>query len=177
VHSNSTRSTSDGQFTAANIANGVNILGVTGTFGGSCSGPSGCVSIGSVCSDGSVFAGCSPSANVPMFATRCDAGQTWGGASCTGTRTTDTHANSITYCNNLSIHSQTDWYLPDRHELDVLYLNRSSILSFITSSGAMFWSSTVYDATYARYHYFETYSAVDIDVKTSSVYRRCVRHD
>ncbi len=42
--------------------------------------------IGSVCGDGTVYAGLSPDGSVPMFVTRCDAGQSWTG-SCTGTRT------------------------------------------------------------------------------------------
>lgn len=42
--------------------------------------------IGTVCGDGTVYAGTSPDSSVPMFVTRCDAGQSWTG-SCTGTRT------------------------------------------------------------------------------------------
>ena len=42
---------------------------------------------GAVCPDGSVYAGLSPDGNVPMFVTRCDLGQIWDGAACTGTRT------------------------------------------------------------------------------------------
>jgi hypothetical protein len=45
---------------------------------------------GTVCADGSVYAGNSPDGDVPMFVTRCDAGMTWGGASCGGGRTTKT---------------------------------------------------------------------------------------
>jgi hypothetical protein len=42
---------------------------------------------GAVCPDGSVYAGLSPDGDVPMFVTRCDLGQSWDGAACTGTRT------------------------------------------------------------------------------------------
>jgi hypothetical protein len=53
-----------------------------------CAGPADCPTIGNVCTDGSVFAGCVPSSsNTPFFVTRCDYGQTWGGASCGGTTT------------------------------------------------------------------------------------------
>ncbi|MBI1321640.1 DUF1566 domain-containing protein [bacterium] len=47
----------------------------------------GAPAVGTVCADGSVYAGNSPDGNVPMFVTRCDLGQTWDGSACTGTRT------------------------------------------------------------------------------------------
>ena len=43
--------------------------------------------IGTVCTDGSVYAGTSPDGSVPMYVMRCDVGQSWSGAACTGTRT------------------------------------------------------------------------------------------
>ncbi len=48
-------------------------------------GMSGCSPEGTVCADGTVYAGLS-GASTAMYVTRCDAGQTWDGASCTGTR-------------------------------------------------------------------------------------------
>jgi alpha-tubulin suppressor-like RCC1 family protein len=42
---------------------------------------------GTVCGDGTVYAGLSPDGNVKMFVTRCDAGQSWDGSACTGART------------------------------------------------------------------------------------------
>ncbi len=59
-----------------------------------CTGPSDCSSIGNVCSDGTVFFGCNPRTGIPLFTTRCDAGQTWSGSSCTGTRAQQYWANS-----------------------------------------------------------------------------------
>ncbi|MCB9996779.1 MAG: DUF1566 domain-containing protein [Rhodospirillales bacterium] len=50
--------------------------------------PTGCPTIGDVCSDGTVYAGLTPDGNVEMYAQRCDAGMSWGGSSCTGTRST-----------------------------------------------------------------------------------------
>lgn len=49
-------------------------------------GISGCSPVGTVCSDGSVYAGLSPDGNVPMYIPRCDLGQTWDGSACAGTR-------------------------------------------------------------------------------------------
>lgn len=40
---------------------------------------------GAICNDGTIYAGQSPDGNVPMFTTRCDAGQSWNGSACTGT--------------------------------------------------------------------------------------------
>ncbi len=42
--------------------------------------------VGTVCADGSVYAGNSPDTLVPMYVTRCDYGQTWSGAICNGSR-------------------------------------------------------------------------------------------
>jgi hypothetical protein len=42
--------------------------------------------VGTVCVDGTVYAGLTPDGNVPMYVTRCDAGQTWDGSNCTGVR-------------------------------------------------------------------------------------------
>ena len=50
-------------------------------------GMSGCTPEGTVCSDGTVYAGLS-GASTPMYVTRCDAGQSWSGSACTGTRLT-----------------------------------------------------------------------------------------
>jgi len=50
-------------------------------------GISGCATIGTVCSDGTVYAGLS-GASTPMYVTRCDAGQSWNGSACAGTRAT-----------------------------------------------------------------------------------------
>lgn len=41
---------------------------------------------GTVCADGTVYAGISVDGNVPMYVTRCDAGMIWNGVTCSGTR-------------------------------------------------------------------------------------------
>ncbi len=50
-------------------------------------GVTGCTPEGTVCADGTVYAGLSGAAT-PMYVTRCDAGMTWNGSACTGTRGT-----------------------------------------------------------------------------------------
>ena len=51
-----------------------------------CAAPS--PAIGSICSDGSQYAGLTPDGNVKMYIMRCNLGQSWNGSACTGTETT-----------------------------------------------------------------------------------------
>lgn len=68
------------------------IIGVGATVwsvanaGGDCVGTT--PSVGTVCADGTIYAGLSPDGNIKMFTTRCDAGMTWDGMNCTGSRVT-----------------------------------------------------------------------------------------
>ena len=52
--------------------------------------------VGTVCADGTVYAGLTPDGNVPMYVTRCDAGQTWDGSACTGARLQTSWNNGTT---------------------------------------------------------------------------------
>jgi hypothetical protein len=66
------------------VGSAASVWSVTNAGGDCTASPS----IGTVCADGSIYAGLSPDGNVKMFTTRCDAGQTWDGVSaCTGSRT------------------------------------------------------------------------------------------
>lgn len=138
---------------------------------------------GTVCSDGTVYAGMSPDGNVKMYVTRCDVGMTWNGSTCTGTRSSlpwnagntsgyvttsqtssvtgesntgtlaSTDADSATggtqdhvagkTCNDLSQDGHTDWYLPAKAELNVIYGNKTAIGHFNTG-GTYYWSSSEY---------------------------------
>lgn len=61
---------------------------------------------GTVCADGTIYAGLSPDGNVKMFTTRCDAGQTWDGvSSCTGARSAVTWNNGTTNGNTTTVYS------------------------------------------------------------------------
>ncbi len=64
------------------VGSGASVWSVA-TSGGDCTGSP---AVGTICADGSVYAGLSPDGNVKMYTTRCDYGQTWSGAACTGTR-------------------------------------------------------------------------------------------
>jgi hypothetical protein len=134
-------------------------------------------SVGTVCADGSVYAGLTPDGNVPFYVTRCDAGQTWDGSACSGvafmlswnngtanyilegvTNTNTGRANTTTLaaladaasphsaaqqCENLTEDGNSDWYLPARYELNVMYSNAAVIGRFVTSGS--YWSSTEYN--------------------------------
>jgi hypothetical protein len=59
--------------------------------------------------------------------------------------------NAADYCKNLSAYGHTDWYVPARDELNVMYINRAAIGTFDTTDGAtqiggaypgLYWSST-----------------------------------
>ena len=148
-----------------------------------CIGPADCPVAGDTCSDGTDFAGCAPPSNKPFFVTRCDAGKTWNGSSCTGTRSTapwnngnatglvdtplvdnyglDGKANTATlvatdsdsvtggvqphqaaaYCDQLTIHGKSDWFMISSSEAFVLSTNYSAFddlypWEFMTSTEA-----------------------------------------
>jgi len=65
------------------VGSGATVWSVTNA-GGDCTGSP---AIGTVCADGTIYAGLSPDGNNKMFTTRCDIGQTWDGVNCTGSRT------------------------------------------------------------------------------------------
>lgn len=49
--------------------------------------------VGTVCPDGTVYAGTSPDGNVKMYATRCDMGMTWDGSACGSSRLQTSYNN------------------------------------------------------------------------------------
>ncbi len=133
---------------------------------------------GKICTDGSIFAGFAANTFEPFFLTRCDAGQTWNGSACTGTRSTyawgssgtlrstsptNGKANSATlagfgagahpaahYCENLSIHSKSDWYLPSLAEVSVAWIHRVAIANFTAD---WYWTSSEFDAPQSYRHH------------------------
>lgn len=159
---------------------------------------------GTVCADGSVYAGLSPNGNVKMYTTPADAGQyPWNNGNSSGYVQTN-QASAITgeantnnlitidsnssaggtqphqaaqYCADLSAHGQTDWYLPAAGEINVLYTNRAAIGGFNTSGsfpGGFYWSSTEEDWNRAWYKGFSG-GASGVDYKYYVVSIRCVR--
>jgi hypothetical protein len=170
---------------------------------------------GTVCPDGTIYAGLTPDGNVPMYTTRCDIGQTWNGSSCTGSRTinitwnngsatmvstgyTNTNtgkANTIGLaalsdaesphyaaqtCDDLGQNLYSDWYLPARNELNLLYTNRAAIGNFFTSGSTSYnyHSSTELsaDREYRR-SFVDGGSPIGYKNNTVFIYLRCARRN
>lgn len=198
--------------------------------GNGCVGPADCPSLGDICTDGTVFAGCAPPLHdTPFFVTRCDAGLTTTTTACdTGTRVTkyfsddssatnlrattvtgitDGSANTAAltngavsgtgdskstaglqiheaaqYCADLTLHSYSDWYLPSRSELYIMWTNSTAInnedgISASDFTGNIFWSSSEYNSTNAWNVYFNSSGNNITDGKNTLYYVRCARHN
>ena len=140
--------------------------------------------VGHVCSDGSIFAG-----DANMYVT--DANQStsiqWSSENVvTGADSpTDGAANqawivanetlsqypAFELCENLNRHGHTDWYLPSRNELNLLYTNKDAIGGFIPG---VYWSSTGYTSGLAWYQHFMD-GSFEGGNKGSGLTIRCVR--
>jgi hypothetical protein len=81
-------------------------------------------------------------------------------------------ANAAKYCENLSYAGHTDWYLPARQELSLLYQNSPVIGGFNYINN--YWSSTEYGMAYAYVFVFNNGYFYN-GLKTSSSHVRCVR--
>ena len=196
-----TRSNDDPDFVAANIADGVNILGVTGTLAasGGCTAPASCPNVGDVCSDGSLFAGFvlyNGDSCEPLYVTdnNQSTSSQWKNATGTDDISTDDHVDgqvnhanrggsisdfpAFDLCESNTYHGKSDWYLPARAELNLLWLNRAAIDAnaagnFTTS---LYWSSTEGSTNGAWFQDFGNYDQNDT-FKTNSNDVRCVRRD
>jgi hypothetical protein len=88
-----------------------------------------------------------------------------------------TSINSL--CDNSSVAGYTDWRLPTKDELAVLYNNRTVIGGF-TSSGSYpyYWSSTVYSSRGYTYSWYQDFSsgAQYSDYGNDDCRGRCVRN-
>jgi len=86
--------------------------------------------------------------------------------------------DAAVYCDGLTnVHGHSDWYLPARDELNVLYTNRAAIGGFNTSGSyptGYYWSSSEYDNSGAWNHRFID-GLQDYGSKLGGVYVRCVR--
>jgi hypothetical protein len=197
------RSSNDPEFIASNIANGVNILGVTGTLASStnCTPPSSCSTIGSVCSDGSLFAGFMAYNNgscVPLYVTNNNqsTASVWKTSTGTNDITPDSmidgranHTNrsgtlsdfpAFQLCQSNTYHGKSDWYLPSRMELNLLWLNRAAINANAAGSfiGPYWSSSEISGTSEASHHDFSlNYQKADISKTWSPYDVRCVRRD
>ncbi len=109
---------------------------------------------------------------------QCSNGQTYSGGTCTGSATTVTWANALTYCNELGLASKS-WRLPSINELssivDRRYNPAINATYFPATVSSLYWSSSTYvpDTTLAWIVPFNNgYSATSN--KTFTNYVRCV---
>ena len=73
-------------------------------------------------------------------------------------------------CNNLSLNSYTDWFLPSKDELNHMYIQRSTIGGFSSS----YWSSSEYNSNHGCLQSFDT-GLQGVGLKSISFKVRCVR--
>lgn len=101
-------------------------------------------------------------------------GNTAGLVAATGN--SDYPYQAAAYCDALTAHSHSDWYLPAKDELD-LFWNSGTPVASVDTSGNWYWSSTEVDLDDAWLQRFNdgTQSNVVGVVKSSSEPVRCVR--
>ena len=76
-------------------------------------------------------------------------------------------------CGDLTLGGYSDWYLPSKNELTMLYLNRVVIGGFTPFN---YWSSTEFDDTYAWYQSFNANTSIEFNLaKTNPANVRAVR--
>lgn len=170
------RATNDPQFTPSNIADGVNILGVTGTYTSaiyppawSYPGPAGCPAIGDRCADNTIFAGWNPVTYDHLFIRPVDQGSIHSWAASLGVddiatdSAYDGRANSnqvpnssafpaFKTCKDLSFGGHSDWYLPSQVEVYYLWSVRPQLVAkgnMTDFEGSYYWSSTEFGPWHA----------------------------
>jgi hypothetical protein len=88
----------------------------------------------------------------------------------------DGNAFAATVCNEYSVTvggvTYIDWYLPSKHELNLLYGQRNVVGGF---DGSYYWSSTEYDLNYAWVHVFNFFGFQGNYDKGNVYYVRAVR--
>jgi hypothetical protein len=156
------------------------------TLGDPCAGA---VPPGTVCADGTRFAGHSPDGSARMFTTPGDAGffqfawpewvdhgyWSWvtGEANTLGMAQFGEYL-AARYCADLVAHGKSDWYLPAPYEMDVLRHHAATIGGF--DMEATYWTGTEWGDNLAMYHRmsdgFHGYTSKGIAMRI-----RCVRKD
>jgi alpha-tubulin suppressor-like RCC1 family protein len=150
---------------------------------------------GASCADGTTYVGLSPDTNTKMYTTDTH-GNThqWGpsadlianctsvggvpstcrtGASNTATIAAAGAYPAADYCDALSVHGRTDWYLPALDELNLMYTVWASLPNTNTQ---YYWSSSQHNTTNGRYIDMNTGTA-SFALRTQTYHVRCVRKD
>ncbi|NTW55947.1 MAG: DUF1566 domain-containing protein [Chlorobiaceae bacterium] len=85
--------------------------------------------------------------------------------------------DALAACERLKKNGYSDWYLPDRNELEKLYANRFSAGGFVRNGKQerFYWSSSEKDADYSRGRSFKTGKELAVDKMSKTGYARAVR--
>lgn len=168
---------------------------------GGCTANPACPNVGDVCSDGSLFAGFviyNNSSCEPLYVTDDNQSTSSQWKTATGTNditdppdkndAVDGQYNrdnrgagtfpAFELCENNTYHGKSDWYLPARAELNLLWLNQAAIDAnaagnFTTS---YYWSSTEPSTNYGWYQDF-AFGSQYYNSKALNYGVRCVRRD
>jgi len=145
-----------------------------------------CPDIGDVCSDGSIFAG---DTNLYVTDVNQSTASRWKNSSGTNDINPDSNSNgqsnhdnrlgilsdfpAFSLCESLNRHTNTDWYLPAKDELNILYTNKAAIGGFTAD---VYWSSTEDNINNSWFQFFGNGNQ-SVDPKTSFYDVRCVRRN
>ncbi len=173
--------------------------GTVAESGGGCIAPASCPNVGDVCTDGSLFAGFivyNNSSCKPLYVTDDNqaVSSQWKTTDGTDDITTDDHVDgavntagrtgsiadfpAFDLCESNTYHGKSDWYLPARAELNLLWLNRAAINANAAGNfyTGWYWSSTEDSATDAWTQRFGS-GRQDFGSKINGYDVRCVRRD
>lgn len=78
------------------------------------------------------------------------------------------------YCDKLNYGGYTDWYLPNRQELNLMFTNKASIPG-LDVSGNYYWTSTEYSANLSSWMQRFTDGMQQVNYKYTAYRVRCVR--
>ena len=145
---------------------------------------------GTVCQDGSVFAGYSPDGNVKMYSTPVDAVAsrfawpetvahdyshwTTGKANTAGLAAFAAY-EAANACAKLEAHGHDDWYLPAPYEMSVLRVHGAAIGGFDLAQNTRYWTSAEAGGNQATFHRRDGYTGTA--AKGTTLPMRCVRRD
>jgi hypothetical protein len=187
-------------YTVLQYCDGTNWIAVQAASVGGCTAPASCPNVGDVCSDGSLFAGFvlySGDSCEPLYVTdnnQSTASQ-WKNATGTDDISTDDPVDGkinaanrggnlsdfpvFDLCESNTYHGKSDWYLPARAELNLLWLNRAAIDANAAENftASYYWSSTEHTTMQAWYKNYGYGGQEDDASKTDADDVRCVRRD
>ncbi|WP_409562641.1 hypothetical protein [Hyphomicrobium sp. MC8b] len=167
---------------------------VAANVGDAGTGQAGCTTIGSVCRDGTVYAGRHPHTQVQLFIPSTNQGTTmqWktsAGANDIATDSvtdgrvnSDQVANSATFpafklCKDLRAGGHSDWYVPSQLEMYHLMVTRAALVAGgkVTDflDGNYYWTSTEQDNGAVRYQGFP--DGNHVSAKNAAIRLRCMR--